>query len=210
MEEMLKATQWYHLAFPFGLVFIIVFREPLSNLITRITSIDKKGLKAGPSPESQREISETTDEAVEKLLNAVGNSIVINDYEEKMKKELQENKLSTDGDTVKVLIKHLVGTQLLLAFEQIHSLIFRSQIILLKKLNEVAGQGIKIELINKYIEKIKESHSELEDWTADQYLQYLRSQLLIVGDQDRIHISNLGVEYLTWMVRNGRNEDRPL
>jgi hypothetical protein len=105
----------------------------------------------------------------------------------------------------------LAGTQLLLAFEQVQSSIFGSQIALLKKLNEVAGQGIRKDLVNEYIEKIiKSKPNELEGWTAEQYLLFLRSSILIVNVKDTIHITERGVEYLIWMVRNGRNEDRPL
>lgn len=211
MEEILKAITWYHLAFPFALAFIIIFREPISNLITRITSIDKKGLKAGPSPESQREKIGTTNEAVQQLLDAVGNSIVINEQEKNIQKALEEKGISANGDAEKVLIKFLAGTQLLLVFEKTQGLIFGSQIVLLKKLNEVAGQGLNVELVNQHIKTTKKSYpDELGDWTADQYLSFLRSYLLIVGDEDQIHITNLGVEYLTWMARNGRSEDQPL
>jgi len=211
MEEILNAIKWHHLAFPFALVFIIFFKQPLTNLITRVTSIDKKGLKVGPSPESQREKTETTNETVQQLLNLVGNSIVINEKEEIIKKELEETGLSTDGDAVKVLIKHLVGTQLLLAFEQVYSSIFGSQIVLLKKLNEVKGQGMNEELVNKHIETAKNSYPvELGNWAADEYLWFLRSYLLIVNIGDQIHITNLGVEYLTWMARNGYSENKVL
>lgn len=211
MEIILNAIKWHHLAFPSALVFIILFKEPLSNLISRITSINKKGVKAGPSPETQREKTETTNESVQQLLDIVGSSIVINEQVAKIQNELSEKGLATDGDSVKVLARHLAGTQILLAFEQIHSLIFGSQIILLKKLNEVAGQGIRAELVNEYIVKtIQANPVDLGNWTVEQYLFFLRSQLLIVGDGEQIHITDFGVEYLTWMARNGRSEDRVL
>jgi len=82
-------------------------------------------------------------EAVQQLLDVIGSSVVIAEIEGRIKNELSERGLNTDGDTVKILIRHLAGTQILLSFEQIHSLIFGSQVFLLKKLNEVAGQGIQ-------------------------------------------------------------------
>ena len=211
MEEILKAITWHHLAFIFALVFIFVFRQPLSALIKRITKIDKGGLTAEASPETQREKTETGVEAVQQLLDAVGNSIVINEQEESIRNDLKAKGLSVEGDTAKVLIKHLVGTQLLLAFEKIHSLIFGSQIFLLKKLNEVAGQGRTVEYVNNQIAHVKALYPEqLDNWTSEQYLGFLYSQLLIVRHGDQIHITNMGVEYLSWMVRNGRREDNPL
>ena len=141
----------------------------------------------------------------------MGNSIVINEQEKNIIKDLKIKGLPVDGDTEKVLIKHLAGTQVLLAFERIHSSIFGSQIFLLKKLNEVAGQGRAEEYVNNHIDYVKEQYPEpLGNWSFEQYLSFLYSQLLIVRHGDQIHITNMGVEYLTWLARNGRREDNPL
>ncbi len=211
MEEIFKAINWQHLAFLFAVAFIFLFRQPLSELIKRITKIDKEGLIAEASPESQREKTETSAEAVQQLLDVVGNSIVINEMEERIRNELSAKGMAVEGDVAKVLIKHLSGTQLLLEFERIHGSIFGSQIFLLKELNEVAGQGKTEEFIQNYIEHIQELYTEqLGEWTSEQYLDFLYSHLLIVSDAGQIHITNLGVEYLTWMVRNGRREDSAL
>jgi len=155
MEEILKAITWPHVAFLIAVIFLFIFKKPLSNLIARITSIDKEGVKAGPSPKTQREKTETTNEAVQQLLDKVGNSIVINEQEEIIKKELEEKGLLNETDGEKILIKHLAGTQLLLAFEKIYNLIFGSQITLLKKLNGYR-EGIRDDLVNKYIEQTME------------------------------------------------------
>jgi hypothetical protein len=104
----------------------------------------------------------------------------------------------------------LAGTQLLLSFEQIHNLIFGSQIFLLKKLNEVAGQGRPWTFVTNHIDHVKTLYPELGDWSYDQYLGFMYGRLLIIRHGDQIHITNLGVEYLTWIARNGRRENNPL
>ena len=209
MTELLKVITWHHLAFIFALVFIVVFRLPLSELIRRTTKIGKEGLTASSAPEAQREKSGP--EAVQQLLDVIGNSIVITDMEGRVKSELMEKGLNTDGDTIKVLIRHLSGTQILLSFEQIHNLIFGSQISLLKKLNEVAGQGRPSEFVIDHIDHVKTIYpNQLGGWSYDQYLGFMYSRLLIVRHGDQIHITNLGVEYLTWVARNGRSENNPL
>ena len=209
MQEILNTITWHHLAFIFALVFIVIFKQPLSELIRRTTKIGKEGLTAGPAPEAQREKSDP--EAVQQLLDVIGNSIVITDIESRVRTELTNKGFNTDGNTVKILIRHLAGTQLLLSFEQIHNLIFGSQIFLLKKLNEVAGQGRPLAFVNDHIDHVKSIYpSELAEWTYDQYLDFLYSRLLIVRHGDQIHITNNGVEYLTWVARNGRSENNPL
>lgn len=211
MEAFIASITWHHLAFLFALVFVFLFREPLSGLIKRTTKINKDGLTADLSPEIQREQSSTSAEAVQQLLDVVGNSIVISEHEELIRRDLRSKGLVVDGDTNKVLIKHLAGTQILLAFERVHSLIFGSQIYLLKKLNEVAGQGRDLKFVLNHFEHVKGIFpNELGDWNADQYLAYLYSQILITRYMDQFHITNFGVEFLTWMARNGRREDKAL
>tara|TARA_R110000868_G_scaffold411644_1_gene706670 strand:- start:3109 stop:3735 length:627 start_codon:yes stop_codon:yes gene_type:complete len=208
MEEFLKAISWQHLAFIFALVFIFAFRQPLSDLIRRVTSISKDGLTAGAPPEAQREQEHET---VQQLLDVIGSSIVIEDLENRIKTELTAKNLSAEGNSIRVLIRHLAGTQLLLSFEQIHNLIFGSQIFLLKKLNEVTGQGRPSLFVYNHIEHIKNLYPDaLHDWSSDQYLAFLYIRSLIVRHDEQIHITNLGVEYLTWLVRNGRSEEKPL
>ena len=55
MEEIIMALDWPHLAFLFAVLFVLLFRKPLLGLISRITSIDKSGIKALQAPEAQRE-----------------------------------------------------------------------------------------------------------------------------------------------------------
>ncbi len=188
---------------------VSLFRSQLAGLLTRITSIDKSGIKAQPVPEAQRE--EKKKEAVQELLLAIGNSIVLQDIETRIRQDLQNRGLETDGDSPKVLIKHLAATKILLEFEQIHNLIFGSQIFLLKRLNEVAGQGKPEAFVVAHFEHVKTLFpSSFKDWNLAQYLEFLFTRFLILRNNDVYHITNLGVEYLTWIARNGRREDNPL
>jgi hypothetical protein len=209
MEEIIKALGWPHFTFLFALVFLLVFRSQLAGLISRITSIDKSGVKAAPTPEAQREKQKT--EAVQELLLAIGDSIVLRDIEGRIRLDLSQRGLETEGDTVKVLIKYLGAAKILLEFEQTHNLIFGSQIYLLKKLNEVVGQGQKRDFVTAYFDQVKGLFKEdLGGWSFDQYMDFLIGRVLVTVDRDTYHITNLGVEYLTWMTRNGRSENRPL
>lgn len=209
MTEMIKTLGWPHFTFLFALVFVFVFRTQLAQLISRVTSIDKSGVKAGPIPEGQRE--DKRREAVQELLVAIGDSIVLRDLEGRIKQDLRDRGLETDEPTVKVLIKQLSASKILLEFEQIHNLILGSQITLLKKLNEVVGQGQNKEFIVVHFENVRKLYKEqLGQWSFEQYMDFLNTRLLVTVQNDRYHITNMGVEYLTWMVRSGRSENRPL
>lgn len=136
------------------------------------------------------------------MLDVIGSSIVITDIEGRIRTELTNKGFNIDGSSAKVLIRHLAGTQLLLSFEQIHNLIFGSQIFLLKKLNEAAGQGRPVAFVDGHIDHIKSIYSSaFGEWSYDQYLEFMYSRLLIVRHEDQFHITNHGVEYLTWVAR---------
>lgn len=209
MEEIIKALGWPHFSFLFALIFVLLFRSQLAGLISRVTSIGKEGVKASPTPEAQREKQKT--EAVQELLLAIGDSIVLRDVEGSIKSDLSSRGLEIEGDAVKVLIKHLAAAKILLEFEQVHNLIFGSQIYLLKKLNEVAGQGQKRDNVLSHFEHVRERFkSALGNWSFEQYMAFLLGRSLITVDNDTYHITNLGVEYLTWLARSGRSENRPI
>jgi len=208
MEEIIKAMSWPQLTFLFAVFFVLVFKKPLLGLISRITSIDKSGIKASQTTEAQSENQKK--ESVQQLLLAIGDSIVLQDIEGRIKADLKEKGLETEGDTIRVLIKHLAGTRMFLEFEQLHNIIFGSQIILLKKLNEVAGQGKPIEFVATHFENVKGLFAkQLSDWSLEQYLAFLVRSSLITTKGKVTHITNLGVEYLIWMIRNGKREDKP-
>lgn len=198
------------MVFVFSIVFIIIFRAPISLLIPKIRKISKDGLSIEEStPEAQLE--DNNSEAVQELLNVVENTIVISDLENQICADLELKGLNASDDTSKVLVRHLAGTQLLLHLEQVHHLIFGSQIFLLKKLNEVVGQGRAMSYVATHIDHIKNSYpKELGEWSTEQYLEFLFGRNLVIRHGEQLHITNFGVEYLVWVARSGKREDNPL
>ena len=198
------------LAWPICLgIVVTLFHKQISNLIQRIVKIDKEGITAISISEMQLE--KPKPEAVQLLLDVVSKSVVIASIEEDIKNDLMGKGLETTGNTIDVLIRHLAGTSLLLSFVQIHSQIFGSQLILLNKLNEMVGQGRSVAFINDYFDHIKLSFPEaFDEWSVDQYLNYMFVNLLITQNENKIHITNKGVEYVTWIARNGLQDNKPL
>ncbi len=208
-KEIVSALGYPHFAFLFLALFVLLFRGQIGALISRVTSIDKGGIKTLAAPEAQREKQKT--EAVQELLADVGNSIALSDIEGRIRSELEQRGLETDTDTARVLVKYLGASALALEFERIHGLIFGSQIYLLKGLNEVVGQGRQRETIAAHFAHVQKLfEQDLGDWSLDDYMAFLIGRYLVTIHGDVYHITNLGVEYLTWIARNGRTENRPL
>ena len=210
LPEIISALSWPHFVFIFGIVVVLVFKNQLRDLLGRITSIDKTGIKTQPNPEIQREESERI-EAAQELMLAIGNTVAIQDVEGRIRRDLTTRQLSVDGETTKVLIKYLAASMLSLEFEQIQNLIFGSQIFLLKKLNEVTGQGQALVALESHYANVQKLFPDtFNDWSLEEYLQFLIGRKLIIFENDRYHITNLGKEYLVWMTRSGKPENNAL
>lgn len=157
------------------------------------------------------QIKDVDENVVQELLDSIGNSIVITEMENLIKSELDERQLTYDSPTDTVLIRHLAGTQLALQFEYTHTQIFGSQIALLKDLNTNIPLGNSTENVNEYIHKVFQQFSDsFKDWDYEKYLEFLYSSQLITIKDHNIHITNKGVDYLSWIIRNGRKENNPL
>lgn len=205
--DLLSQLGWPHITLMFGIIFIIVFKTPIANFLNRVDSVGKNGLTTNRSPEAQNE--EPTKIALDELL-AIGNSEVISEIESAIVAELIEKGLDVSGDTSKILVKHLATTQLALEYEQVHGLIFGSQIRLLKILNEVAGQGKHTDYLQGFFSNLKEHEVSFKDWHIQNYLYFLSERFLITKIDDQYHISKKGVEYLIWLARTGKSENRAL
>jgi hypothetical protein len=148
---------------------------------------------------------------VQELLDVIGNSPFIQEIERSIIQDLVDRNLPHDTATDRILIRHLAGSNIVLDFERIYNLIFGSQIQLLKELNAKTPNGKQEIDVFKGIDKVLYQYREqLSEWTHEIYLGYLyNSTLIMKNDENIIHISVKGVEFLTWLVRNGLREDKP-
>lgn len=144
------------------------------------------------------------------LLEVINKTVVIEEIEKNIKHDLDEKSLNYDGPTNAILIRHLAATKLLLEFEIINSLIFGSQLRLLKILNSAISIGKSKYFVTEYFAKVKSDFVDsFKEWDLNMYLEFLYTKLLITNDDEgNIHITYLGQEYLIWLTRNGKNENK--
>ena len=208
MTSMIATLGWPHVSLLFAIIFIVIFYKPLKEFITRIKSVGKSGLDTEPMPKAQNE--EARQKAVEELMK-LGDSALLLEIENLILADLKARGLETNSDSTKVLTRHLAATQLALDFEQVYNSIFGSQISLLKRLNEVIGQGLGKDQMEEFFASIQEPYTEgLGAWILDDYLRFLFGHTLLTVSDGRYHITVKGVEFLVWLIKTGHSERRPL
>lgn len=209
IPSLLASIGWPLAALLFGLVSIAAFFGPIRRFIERIKSVGKEGvttLEALPSAQ----IAEQKKEAVEDLMR-MPDSALLNELEDIIVRDLANRHLDTESDTTMVLVRHLAATQIALEFEQVHSVIFGSQLYLLKKLNEAASAGLESTVIDRHFDHVQKMFwDQLGSWSNEDYLRFLFNRVLIRTDEGRYRITVRGNDFLMWLIRMGRSENRPL
>ena len=155
---------------------------------------------------------EIDENQVRELLDVIENTPLLAEMVDRIKVDLDDRNLPYESPTDEILIKHLAGTQIALQFETTHNLIFGSQLVLLKELNTIKPQGkTKVDMELFVSNTFSQFPSSFKDWDYEKYLAFLYSSVLITdSDENATHITVRGVEYLSWIVRNGKREDNPL
>lgn len=206
--EVIEILAWPFCALVFGIIFLNFFKEPITNFISRVKSVGKKGVTTDTPKDTQ--ISENENKYVEELMSVVEASPMLIEVENELKTELREKDLDYTGDASKILLRHLAATKIGLIFERTYQYIFGSQIELLKQLNNNNRSGFTRKEIDGYFHNLKTIHVDFKDWETDNYIQFLLDASLIVTKNDIYVITVRGVEFLLWLIKNSRNENKLL
>jgi hypothetical protein len=207
MIDFIKAIAWPAVVVGCFVFACIYFRRQVSALLNRTTSIGREGLKASPpTGQATQEIDKVRQahELVEALT-----SPVIREGEEAIRKELKDKGLEDNSETVKVLTRYLATTQLIVTFEELYRVIFGSQIFLLKAANENRAAGLHEQFVKDHFSHVQTLFAPAFDqWTAEAYVHFLLTSGLLLKESDVFRITDLGVDFLEWMIKIGAPEKK--
>lgn len=209
MMNLLKNVGAWHLIFLFAVIFIFVFRSQIGQLISQINSIKKDGIKINSLPETQKAIE--GNKALEKYLKESEDSPVLKVVIEDINKDLEERGMNINNSaTVVPLIKFLAIEKIFVHFERSYRIIFGSQIWLLKTLNESKNVGMNAQNMQSRFSHIQKTHPEFyKEKLLDDYLRFLVDAKLIFNKANIWYLTDVGIEFLIWITRNGLPENKP-
>ncbi|VVO20333.1 hypothetical protein PS712_04182 [Pseudomonas fluorescens] len=115
----------------------------------------------------------------------------------------------SDADALQHLIGDDAGWRVLWYFETIYSYIYGGQIRLLQLLNQRGTMGMTLAEVEAEWEEHKSRNKPTMDkWEMQPYLDFLKSRELILLEGDTLKITFTGNEFLTWMAKYGRSDNR--
>ncbi|HNS81197.1 MAG TPA: hypothetical protein PKM67_07045 [Kiritimatiellia bacterium] len=195
-----------------ALIACLIFRKAICSVLARIKSVGKDGVQVDPPKANDQ--SQTPPEVHEikeddGLMHAFNYPSLL-DQEHAIVDDLKRLGYESTGKTISLLIRYLANAQITILFQNIYRLIFGSQIVFLKVLNQNRVDGLNQEYLEHYYSRVKSKHSPgFDRWNTKQYVEYLISSKLIRLDADRYYITNLGIDYLQWMINAGLSDVKP-
>ena len=188
-----------------GVIFLFMFRKQISDLFPRIKSINKDGVVLG-SNQKNSSVERDPREEAELLIRQLDNELV-RETEELIKTELGNKKL-LGAEAVPVLIKYFAVVYIEYGFLNVYRIIWGSQINLLDYLNTQDGQTSEVLRIF-YNLGVSQYSDMYKSYSYEQWLGFLKDQLLLREDQGILRITVRGREFLLYMTRLGLNRNKP-
>ncbi len=183
-----------------GIAFFIIFRSAINQLIHRIRSISKSGVSIDSA---QKEVTTERDPRAEAeaLLKEL-DSALIREAEEEVSKVLRERSLHGE-EAKRVLLRYLAAAAIALGFEMSYRIIWGSQLSLLNYLNSQPDGQPAEALRPFYVSASSQYPESYKTYSFEQWLGFLKSQLLVREDGGQIRITVRGREFLTYLTRMG-------
>lgn len=186
------------------IVFFLIFRRQIVDLLNRIKTISKDGVVLD-SKRQKSKVEVDPQKEAESLMRQFDN-VLIREVEDSVKSEFsKKNLLGAEG--VPVLIKFVSALSIAYTFSEVYRVIWGSQLSLLDYLNTKGSQPVA-DLRVFYNSGASQYPLVYAEYSFEQWLAFLKGQLLIREDNALIGITVRGREFLTYLTTTGLTRNK--
>ncbi|MBI2385697.1 MAG: hypothetical protein HYV14_06755 [Elusimicrobia bacterium] len=233
MDEIIKVIAYPIVILILGLVFMSMFKSPITNLIGRARKVKLPGFDADTEALAQPTTTNQNTPAIsqpahsDSPANAPSDTHILNmealrefdspllvEIENNIYAELEKRKINppvgSRPGAVTLLVKSLGKLIIQTQFEGIYDHIFRSQLEILAHLNSLAPKGETEKSIKEYYTKAQEQQPRLKDYAFTNFIGYLLAHQLIRKDGNIFAATVKGREFLSYIPSSGKSFVRPL
>ena len=200
--KILEILKWPLAVVAIGVVALFCFRQSIAAFLNKIRKVKYPGgeLQAGVQSQEPTEIKVGS---AEKLLQALDSPVLL-DMEKVIRDLLVREGVNAAPDKEKVLIRHLAASWLNFVFTRIDFTIYQSQLKILEFLN--SNPTAPKQMANDMYIAAATIHPEvLKDYPFEKYLGFLKTNNLILEQDEILSITVFGREFLAFLVRTARN-----
>ncbi|MCX2681065.1 hypothetical protein OOZ15_14020 [Galbibacter sp. EGI 63066] len=188
-------------------ILILIFRKPLVDLINRVTKVGygNKSLEA----KQQATATEKKTEEVSHIDRVVGifRPETIDTFKDAVANETEVQSLKTQEEKIERLTNYGCLLYIMRHFDIVYNDIFGSQIRILEHINSHAGQTR--ESVKFFYENAKKNNPKFyENYSYEQYLDFLFSYTLLREDNNILNITILGVDFLKYLTESNKDVNK--
>jgi len=198
---------WPGVVLIIGVVFILVFRRPISSFLSRATEVSKTGIRAAAA---QGRVTELSSSSAAEDLKRSFDSVALRAREDMILKSLKDCGVGEASDQVKVLARHLAAFQLAYFYQRVDRLIFGSQLEILLHLNSLAGPVARDSVRPFYDAAVASAPDFFRAYPFNSYLEFLSSNGLTHDANGQLAITPEGRDFLVFLAQTGSTARRPL
>jgi len=201
MELLLKYLAWPAVGLLLGLVAILVFKSPITRLLDRVRRVGRGGLDASPTrQEGEVPVKPSAADEFQKLFD---NQLLVQ-REGFIRAELDRVGIAPGSDREKLLVRLFAAVSIAYSFERAYLVIWGSQIAALQFLNSAGAEGVDVALLRPwYDQAAAREPGRYQNYSFDQWLGYLQSNLFVVRQGVRAAITMEGREFLKYLLHQG-------
>ena len=201
--ELVNTIKWPILV----IIALLIFRRPIIDLINRITKVGygSKSIEAN----QQITASEKKSEEISHIDRAVGlfRPETIETFREEVAKETEVAKLKTSNEKIERLTNYGSLLYIMRHFDILYNNIFGSQIRILEYVN--SHSQITPESVKFVYENAKKNHPKFyENYSYDEYLNFLFAYNLIRVDDGILNITILGLDFLKYLTESNKDVNK--
>ncbi len=201
VAAVLKAMAWPASVFAIALFY----KADLKALIPRLRKAGPSGVELDP-PVQQSVVTTDLSGTIGKSLPGITRTVAIEDLERILR---QQFSMIPDDDRVDRLVLELSQARLTAHFERVYRVIFGTQILCLRRLNERKSPVGLDDLKAFFSENTAPFPATYEHYGFDGWSAFMLNEMLIRNNGERIEISPVGKDFLLYMTVKGMSEEKP-
>ncbi|MCC6718773.1 MAG: hypothetical protein IT555_12885 [Acetobacteraceae bacterium] len=181
------------------------YRSDIRSLLPRVSKAGLSGVELDPIQSQQKVADSNKPPGQLKQLPGLSRTLLIEEVEKNLHKELEEIK---EDDRITLLVRVLAQSRLETLFERIYRVIFGSQIDGLKKLKSMSS--VSLDEARNFFETYRIKNPEVyTDYGFDGWIGFLINEKLIMLENDRVSITEIGRDFLTYLGARGLRLTKP-
>jgi len=192
---------WPSVVLIIAIFFLLVYKKDISGLLSRVSGFKISSFNATTKQDlANKPLDSSSSDELMKMFD----SKFLLEREKYIKDDLNNRGITEDKESIKVLIRHLAGTQVQLIFERIYAMIYGSQIIILQHLNTKSNGDTKETILPIYSSATQQYVEEYKNYPFDEYMGFLTNYSLVEKKNDRFFITHIGRDFLTFIAQTGK------